>query len=235
MGTYKKELYKQSSFTLGIADSRKTRATISALITGLTDARSQLRQATFDAFGQYGGIHPDDSNLPLQTVQSVFLPPNKAVVLMNYGQEPDDPGYLGGVSTFVASELAVGLVSDTEYGTASDGFATKEQLIDKPAMSLFAYGKGTASPLSTVYSRIGQVNSDTVTWSGHNIPAGVVRFDGFTQRVTVISGSTEFTWRYQFSMKPSRWIKYLPNFAGATQIQQNLYGSAAFSNQFPTS
>jgi hypothetical protein len=233
--TYVKESYR-TSYTMGVADIRDARATIVSLYKDVADTRAGHYGVASAAYAKYTGSHPDDKTLPLRSIQVRPLAGESfgiTEVVLNYWRTLNDST---GLDPKTMPRLRSGHVSEkhwiyngTDQAEVKVGTAYwRSQYIDKPVMAMYVDTNLTTSPVSTVFSKLQKVNSDSVTFSGKSFSTATIRFDAVDQQGRVVNGSAEFYVSYVFTIKPDGFIAYSPGTTGTTEGTAVAYSTSAF-------
>lgn len=232
--SYKKDLYRQTSYQRGVWDGRRESATINTLVEGLDDTRLALKTAANAVITQHGVVHPDNNLLPLQTANAIPIGPSRAMVTLRYGPNPEDRQRYGGLDAFALANLKVGHIGVKKYHVkAGESYADFHNwyydVVTVPIMTIEVYGSGTASPFNTVADNVGKSNENATSFSGYQFAHDCVRYDGVDVNARNVDGVAQYAWRHMWTGLPSGWVYERPSITSATPGTTAPYQHFTFS------
>lgn len=254
MPTYRKGLYQNTEIASGIQTSRDDSAVTTGYVTGVTDDIAGLVNAANTAKTANGTTHPNNSSLPLRRIVASAMPPNKALVRLEYSHKSSG-AYYPTIYSFANPAIDVGHYPLTTYvflGTAVDPNVQKNLNLFKPVtiaapmLILTVPVTLSANALASVNALIGQTNASAVTWGGATFAANTVLFEGPRQRIRKDSSSTYYDVTYVFKILQTTiegddgdhdgWVEAVPNGTADMPKVYNLFNQASFAGgAFPTS
>ena len=219
--SYKKDLYRQTSYQRGVWDGRRESATINTLVEGLDDTRLALKTAANTVITQHGVVHPDNNLLPLQTANAIPIGPSRAMVTLRYGPNPEDRQRYGGLDVFALANMKVGYVGLKKYKVKAGESYTDfnnwyYDVVTVPIFTAEIFGAGTASPFNTVADNAGKTNANATSFSGYSCARNTARYDGVDINARNVDGVAQYTWRHTWTILPSGWIYEAPSTTSAT-------------------